>query len=91
MATLEEIGERLHYVSDTLDQVDRTQNLMVDLFARQQQHLEVQQQHLQTLTDEFRLHREDSREMHRFNQQTRRMWILIARNMEWLPEDEDFD
>ena len=50
-----------------------------------------QQQQLQTLTDEFRLHRQELREMHRFNQQTRRMWILIARNMEWLPEDEDFD
>ncbi len=98
MATLEDVVERLDHVSDTLDQVARTQNMMVDLLARQQQQLEVhqqqlevQQQHLQKLTEEFRLHREDSKEMHRFNQQARRMWILIARNMEWLPEDEDFD
>ncbi len=36
MATLEEIGKRLNHVSVTLDQVAGTQNLMVDLLARQQ-------------------------------------------------------
>ena len=41
------------------------------------------------LREELKLHREELQAMHRFNQQTRRLWILIARNMNWLGEDEE--
>ena len=30
-------------------------------------------------------------EMKRFNQQTRQLWVLIARKMDWLDEDLDID
>ena len=35
--------------------------------------------------------RQEVLEMKRFNQQTRQLWVLIARKMDWLDEDLDID
>ena len=35
--------------------------------------------------------RQEILEMKRFNQQTRQLWVLIARKMDWLDEDLDID
>ena len=35
--------------------------------------------------------RQEVLEMKRFNQQTRKLWVLIARKMDWLDEDLDID
>ena len=35
--------------------------------------------------------RQEILEMERFNQQTRQLWVLIARKMDWLDEDLDID
>ena len=50
-----------------------------------------QQEQLTAIREDLKTHREELREVRRFNEQTRRLWILIARNMEWLPDDECFD
>ncbi len=41
--------------------------------------------------EELKLHREELQEMKRFNQQTRQMWVMMARKMDWLDEDLDID
>ena len=41
--------------------------------------------------EELRLQREELQETKRFNQQTRKLWVIIARKMDWLDEDLDVD
>ena len=43
------------------------------------------------VAETLKLHREELQEMKRFNRQTRQMWVLIARKMDWLDEDLDID
>ena len=46
---------------------------------------------LRVQQEELKLHREELQETKRFNQQTRQLWIIIARKMDWLDEDLDID
>lgn len=54
------------------------------LFERQQQQMEHQQRQLEKQDERL-----DS--MQRFNLQTRRMWVSMARQMDWDYEDPDLD
>ena len=68
--------------------------LREDHKAHQEQLIALREDHnaqMIAIREDLKTHREELKEIRRFNQQTRRMWIMIARNMEWLPEDEDFD
>ena len=98
MATLEDVVQRLDDMNETLNTVTSTQHLMAELLAGQQEQLtairedqKAQQEQLTAIREDLKTHREELREVRRFNEQTRRLWILIARNMEWLPDDEYFD
>ena len=46
---------------------------------------------LRAQNEELKLHREELQESKRFNRQTRQLWIIIARKMDWLDEDLDID
>ena len=97
--------ERMNLLQEQATQHQERMNLLQEQTKQHQERMNTQQDHMILLQeqnrqqreeiklhrDELTLHREELKEMHRFNQQTRRMWILIARNMEWLAEDEDFD
>ena len=98
MATMEDVVQRLDDMNETLNTVTSTQHLMAELLAGQQEQLtairedqKAQQEQLTAIREDLKTHREELREVRRFNEQTRRLWILIARNMEWLPDDEYFD
>ena len=103
--TLDQVAATQHLMANILsghkERLNTQQDHMTLLQEQTRQHQErmnllqeqtkQQREEIKLHREELTLHREELKEMHRFNQQTRRMWILIARNMEWLPEDEDFD
>ena len=68
------VEHRLGNVEKTLDRVIELQVQMVDLLRGQQEQLDHMQRNLES--------------MNRFNIQTRRLWILIARKANWLDEDD---
>ena len=72
----EQRGEILELRRDT----SRLANLQVDVAEM-----------LRTQHEELRLQREELQETKRFNQQTMKLWVIIARKMDWLDEDLDID
>ena len=75
------VEHRLGNVEKTLDHVIELQVQMVDLLKGQQEQLNHQQQQIDRM-------QQNLESMNRFNIQTRRLWILIARKANWFDEDE---
>ena len=68
--------------------------LQEHLIALREDHnaqMAVLREDLKTHRGELKVQKEELKEVRLFNEQTRRMWILIAKNMDWLPDDEYFD
>ncbi len=74
-----------------LQKLDNLQEKQQQLMERQQQQLERQQQQLEHQQRQLEKQDERRKSMERFNLQTRRMWISMARHMNWDYEDPDLD
>ena len=75
-------------VEKVLDHVVDLQVQMVDLLKGQQEQLNQQQQHINLVQHQIDRMQRNLESMNRFNIQTRRLWILIARKANWLDEDD---
>ncbi len=53
--------------------------------AEQQKQMADQQKQISEMRRE---HREQMESMHRFNRGTRKLWVAIAKKVEWLDEDD---
>lgn len=49
---------------------------------------EMRQEYLELIAEMRREHQENMDEMRRFNAGTRKLWVAIARKVEWLDEDD---
>ena len=82
----EEILERQH--NDRLAIIQRD---VVMLKEQREEILEIIERLARDVVEMLKEQRQEVLEMKRFNQQTRQLWVLIARKMDWLDEDLDID
>ncbi len=97
--------KRLESVEDSQDRLTTMQGDVLEILKGQREEiLEIRQQTerlsliqlevteiLRAQNEELKLHREELQESKRFNRQTRQLWVIIARKMDWLDEDLDID
>ena len=102
---MEGMEERLGTVENNVDKLINIQSGVVEILREQRgEILELRRdigrlanlqvdvvEMLRVQHEELILHREELQETKRFNQQTRKLWVIIARKMDWLDEDLDID
>ena len=98
MATLESLEYRIESVDDAVKLMTKTYASLSNIMANQGfqlAELRYQTAELRQQTAELRQQtadiKEQTAEIKRDCQQNRRLWIAIARKLDWLDLDEDFD
>lgn len=83
--TLELIREVKELQVHQQKQMAEQQKQMAD---QQKQISEMRREHREQMESMHREHREQMESMHRFNRGTRKLWVAIAKKVEWLDEDD---
>lgn len=105
MITTEELKDRVDRIGDVLDVMSQNFTKLTEMVVEQRREMaELRQQtaDLSQQTAELRQlseaaqkqldnHQQQLIELRRDSQKTRRLWIAVARQLDWLDLDEDFD
>ena len=102
---MDDMEQRLGRVENNQDTLIRIQSDVIEILKEQRKEIQEIRRDTSRLAsiqvdvvemlrvqhEELRLQREELQETKRFNQQTRKLWVIIARKMDWLDEDLDID